>query len=57
LLNTRCRRILRYIRPDHVHGLIDGRIVESGDASLAERLERDGYEPFMEQTKEGVLSS
>ena len=57
LLITHYQRILRYVQPDHVHVLIDGQIVESGDASLAERLERDGYEPFMERTKEGVLSS
>ncbi len=57
LLITHYQRILRYVQPDHVHVLIDGRIVESGDASLAERLEQDGYEPFMERTKEGALSS
>ena len=57
LLITHYQRILRYVQPDHVHVLIDGRIVESGDASLAEVLEQDGYEPFMERTKERVLSS
>ena len=57
LLITHYQRILRYVQPDHVHVLIDGRIVESGDASLAGVLERDGYEPFMERTQEGVLSS
>ena len=62
LLITHYQRILRYVQPDHVHVLIDGRIVESGDASLAERLERDGYEPFFARAaeleeQEGVLSS
>ena len=46
LLITHYQRILHYVQPDHVHVLIDGAIVESGDASLAERLEADGYEPF-----------
>ena len=53
--------MLRYVQPDHVHVLIDGRIVESGDASLAERLERDGYEPFLNNAPvtapEGALSA
>lgn len=59
LLITHYQRMLRYVQPDHVHVLIDGRIVESGDASLAERLERDGYEPFFAQTaqREGALTA
>lgn len=43
LLITHYQRILRYIKPDHVHVMIDGRIVKSGGKELAERLERDGY--------------
>ncbi len=50
LLITHYQRILHYVQPDHVHVLIDGAIVESGDASLAERLEADGYEPFQQLT-------
>ncbi len=40
---THYLRLLEYLVPDHVHILLDGRIVESGDMALAERLESDGY--------------
>jgi Fe-S cluster assembly ATP-binding protein len=43
LLITHYTRILRHITPDHVHVFADGRIVESGGAELAERLEDEGY--------------
>jgi len=43
LVITHYQRLLGYLKPDRVHVLSDGRIVESGDASLAERLEREGY--------------
>ncbi len=46
LLITHYTRILRYITPDRVHVFFDGRIVESGGAELAERLEADGYARF-----------
>ena len=40
---THYQRLLDYIVPDFVHVLADGRIVESGDASLALKLEEHGY--------------
>ncbi|MDT8408588.1 MAG: Fe-S cluster assembly ATPase SufC [Wenzhouxiangellaceae bacterium] len=40
---THYQRLLDYLEPDRVHVLSDGRIVESGDRSLAQRLEREGY--------------
>lgn len=40
---THYQRLLNYIKPDHVHVLADGRIVKSGDASLAFELEEKGY--------------
>ncbi len=40
---THYQRLLDYIVPDFVHVLADGRIVESGDASLAHMLEEHGY--------------
>ncbi|MDQ6648937.1 MAG: Fe-S cluster assembly ATPase SufC [Actinomycetota bacterium] len=46
LLITHYTRILRYIRPDHVHVFIRGRIVEEGGPELAERLENEGYERY-----------
>jgi Fe-S cluster assembly ATP-binding protein len=40
---THYQRLLDYIVPDFVHVLADGRIVESGDATLAHKLEEHGY--------------
>ena len=40
---THYQRLLGYVEPDQVHVLQDGRIVESGDKSLAVELERRGY--------------
>ncbi|MGL5296116.1 MAG: Fe-S cluster assembly ATPase SufC [Culicoidibacterales bacterium] len=44
ILITHYQRLLDYIEPDFVHVLIDGKIVKTGDASLARRLETEGYE-------------
>jgi len=43
---THYQRLLRYLEPDRVHILIDGRIVESGGPELAERLEAGGYDAW-----------
>ena len=40
---THYQRLLEYIVPDFVHVMVDGRIVESGDKSLALKLEEHGY--------------
>jgi Fe-S cluster assembly ATP-binding protein len=44
LLITHYQRLLDYIKPDFVHVLIDGKIVHSGNASLALELEAKGYD-------------
>ncbi len=44
LVITHYQRILNYIKPDFVHVMMDGRIVESGDAELALHLEEHGYD-------------
>lgn len=44
LVITHYQRILNYIHPDHVHVMFAGRIVESGAADLALRLEEEGYD-------------
>ena len=49
LLITHYQRMLDYVEPDYVHVLIDGRIVESGDGSLALHLEEHGYDWVREQ--------
>jgi Fe-S cluster assembly ATP-binding protein len=46
LIITHYQRMLDYITPDVVHVFVDGRVVETGDASLAVRIEEDGYEAF-----------
>ena len=47
LVITHYQRILNYVKPDHVHVFVDGRIVASGGAELAEQLEAEGYDPFI----------
>jgi Fe-S cluster assembly ATP-binding protein len=47
LIITHYQRLLDYIVPDHVHILADGRIVRSGDKSLALELEEKGYAAFV----------
>lgn len=44
LIITHYQRILNYVRPDFVHVMMDGRVVRSGDATLAEELEHQGYD-------------
>jgi Fe-S cluster assembly ATP-binding protein len=44
MLITHYQRILNYIKPDFVHIMLGGRIVESGGAELALQLEEHGYE-------------
>ncbi len=44
LLITHYSRILRYMTPDRIHVMIDGKIVDSGGAELAEELETGGYD-------------
>ena len=46
---THYSRILRYVTPDRIHVMIDGRIVESGGPELASQLEDDGYEGVRER--------
>jgi len=43
---THYQRLLEYLQPDHVHIVIDGRIVASGGMELAEQLEAEGFEGF-----------
>jgi Fe-S cluster assembly ATP-binding protein len=48
VLVTHYQRLLNYIEPDFVHVLSGGRIVRSGDKSLALELEERGYEGVAE---------
>lgn len=49
LVITHYQRILNYIKPDYVHIMLDGRIVESGGPELALTLEEQGYEWLREK--------
>ncbi|ARG98061.1 Fe-S cluster assembly ATPase SufC [Legionella micdadei] len=51
ILVTHYQRLLDYIEPDFIHVLADGRIVKSGDKSLAIELERKGYS-WLEETEQ-----
>ncbi len=51
---THYQRLLDYIQPDFVHVLVDGRIVESGDHTLALHLEDHGYADFVNHDLDGV---
>ena len=44
VLITHYQRLLNYIKPDYVHVLADGKIIESGTFELAEKLEKQGYD-------------
>ena len=44
---THYQRLLDYIKPDVIHVFLDGRIVKTGDASLALELEEHGYDRFL----------
>ena len=46
LVITHYNKILNYIKPDFVHVLVDGKIVKSGDITLAEEIEANGYDGF-----------
>ncbi len=48
VLVTHYQRLLDYVVPDHVHVLARGRIIKSGDRSLALELERRGYDWLLE---------
>jgi Fe-S cluster assembly ATP-binding protein len=54
LLITHYTRILRYIAPDFVHVFVDGRIVAEGGHELADQLETEGYERFIDKAKAGA---
>ena len=49
ILITHYTRILGYIKPDFVHVIVNGKIVESGGPELADRLENEGYDRYVNQ--------
>ena len=55
LIITHYPRLLDYIRPQFVHILLDGKIVESGGWELTQMLEAEGYDPIRE--KHGITAA
>jgi Fe-S cluster assembly ATP-binding protein len=51
MLITHYTRILRYITPDVVHVFVDGHVVRTGGPELADELEREGYEKYLEAAR------
>jgi Fe-S cluster assembly ATP-binding protein len=51
---THYQRLLEHIEPDFVHVLAEGRIVLSGDKSLAKQLEDKGYDWVREHATQEV---
>jgi Fe-S cluster assembly ATP-binding protein len=56
VLITHYQRILRYIEPDRVHVMLDGRLVTSGGKELAEDLEEKGYDLVRQEFGAGAQS-
>lgn len=54
LIITHYPRILQYVVPDHVHIMLEGRIVKSGGPELAQMIERSGYDAIREEVAGGV---
>lgn len=55
LVITHYQRILNYIKPDHVHIMLEGRIVETGGADLALHLEEHGYDWLREKAENDTV--
>ena len=54
VLVTHYQRLLNYIEPDFIHVVDGGRIIKTGDKSLAHELESRGYEWILEENKSSV---
>jgi Fe-S cluster assembly ATP-binding protein len=57
LLITHYTRILRYIKPDYVHVFVAGRIAEQGGSELAERLEAEGYDRYVQAARATAVAA
>ncbi|MDR9499621.1 MAG: Fe-S cluster assembly ATPase SufC [Hydrogenovibrio sp.] len=53
LVVTHYQRLLDYIKPDFVHVLYDGKIVQSGGFELVQQLENEGYDQIIQSHKSG----
>jgi Fe-S cluster assembly ATP-binding protein len=57
LIITHYQRILNYVKPQYVHIMLGGRVVESGGPELAEHLEEHGYDWIREKAGETVAEA
>ncbi|MFF9562388.1 Fe-S cluster assembly ATPase SufC [Leifsonia sp. NPDC014704] len=57
LLITHYTRILRYIKPDFVHVFVAGRVAEQGGPELADRLEEEGYDRYVDAPEPAAASA
>ncbi|MGO4300271.1 Fe-S cluster assembly ATPase SufC [Leifsonia sp. RAF41] len=57
LLITHYTRILRYIKPDFVHVFVAGRVAEQGGPELADRLEEEGYDRYVDAPEPASASA
>lgn len=51
IIITHSTKILKNIDIDYVHVLVDGKIVKTGDATLAEEIDKNGYKDILEELK------
>ena len=51
LIITHLSKILNYIKPDYVHIIASGKIVDTGDYTLADKIEAEGYNKYLEKAK------
>lgn len=56
VLITHYQRILRYIKPDFVHIMINGKIIKSGNYKLAKEIEEKGYESYLQNPKSKITN-
>ena len=47
LLVTHYQRLLKYLNPNFIHVMIDGKIVQSGGPELVKKIEKEGYGNFL----------
>ena len=57
LLITHYQRLLDYIKPTHVHIMMDGKIIKSGDSSLVKEIENNGYKNIKKDIKSNFSST
>lgn len=50
LIITHLSKILDYIKPDYVHVVINGRVVDTGGFEMAKKIEKDGYNEYLDKS-------